>query len=157
MKSAHDAAATMDQASRAERAAQAVAPVLVSFTRTYPVLGGVLLPSLPSIESALSASIAATHATLTSLFLRGTTDTKSPYYMPAKPLLGRTVALYEFIRGELGVRMHGLENLLRFDNGLGKGEGAAPGGRTIGGEVTLIYEAIRDGRVRKILAGMFDL
>lgn len=38
---------------------------------------------------------------------------------PASPFLGKTRGVYEFIRINLGVRMHGSENHARFVNGLG--------------------------------------
>ena len=52
---------------------------------------------------------------------------------PAKPFIGRTRPVYEFIRQGLGIRMHGSENLRKFSGPLG----AEP---SIGYSVSLIYE-----------------
>lgn len=61
--------------------------------------------------------------------------------------LGRTRPLYEFVRNDLGVRIHGLANLRGF-----KGEGlSGVGERSIGESVSIIYEAIRDRRVQHTL------
>ena len=70
----------------------------------------------------------------------------------AAPFLGRTRLLYEFVRNELGVKIHGLPNLKGF-----KGEGLIEvGERGIGENVSLIYEAIRDGRMQRTLVGLFS-
>ncbi len=65
--------------------------------------------------------------------------------------------LYEFVRLDLAIPIHGRENLELF----GKREGAeefAPGEseETVGGAVSRIYEAIRDGRMQTVVVGMFD-
>ncbi|THH07866.1 hypothetical protein EW145_g3084, partial [Phellinidium pouzarii] len=74
--------------------------------------------------------------------------------------------VYAYVRGAkqdggLAVAMHGLENLGLFEGGLGRGKAEElrpeeERGRTIGMEVGVIYEAIRDGRMRGVLVGMFE-
>jgi phenylalanine ammonia-lyase len=59
---------------------------------------------------------------------------------PAAPFLGRTRPVYEYIRVNLGVRTHGLENINQFDNGLGNTENE-PG---IGRNISVIYEVCED-------------
>lgn len=64
---------------------------------------------------------------------------------PASKYLGRTRAVYEFVRVELGIRMHGVENLHGFAMGPGVEEGS------IGGSIALIHEAIRDGKMQGVV------
>lgn len=59
----------------------------------------------------------------------------------ASPLLGKTAKLYEFVRRTLGVPMHGRENNLEFAGEEGKLR------ETIGGWVSVIYHALRNGDV----------
>ncbi|KAJ7596029.1 L-Aspartase-like protein [Mycena floridula] len=69
---------------------------------------------------------------------------------PASVYLGKTRALYEYVRVTLGIKMHGTENFSGFANGLGSDD------VTIGQNVSKIYEAIRDGRLQKTVVGMFE-
>ncbi|KIK95080.1 hypothetical protein PAXRUDRAFT_827358 [Paxillus rubicundulus Ve08.2h10] len=83
----------------------------------------------------------------------------------------RTRILYEFVRKELGIRMHGADNLRRGVFGMrstfvgdddlpglsGVGEDTKAGlgekvDTTVGDKVSIIVEAIRDGRVGRVLA-----
>ncbi|KAK1222984.1 Protein pal1 [Marasmius sp. AFHP31] len=67
---------------------------------------------------------------------------------PALKYLGRTRAMYEFVRVELGVKMHGLDNVTGF-----KDDGKE---NTIGHSITRVYEAIRDGRIHDVVVGIFE-
>ncbi|KAJ8087888.1 hypothetical protein PM082_006745 [Marasmius tenuissimus] len=67
---------------------------------------------------------------------------------PALKYLGRTRAMYEFVRVELGVKMHGLDNVTGFED---DGEE-----NTVGHSITRVYEAIRDGRIHDIVVGTFE-
>ncbi|KAK1222070.1 Protein pal1 [Marasmius sp. AFHP31] len=67
---------------------------------------------------------------------------------PAWKYLGRTRAMYKYVRVELGVKMHGLDNATGFED---DGEE-----NTIGHSITRIYEAIRDGRIHDIVVGIFE-
>ncbi|KAF8141247.1 phenylalanine ammonia-lyase [Boletus edulis] len=82
---------------------------------------------------------------------------------PASAFLApRTRVLYEFVRAELGIRMHGADNLRGSVFGMRDGtlpglemEEAVMGGSmdtTLGDKVTVIVEAIRDGRMARVLA-----
>ncbi|KAJ3726952.1 L-Aspartase-like protein [Lentinula raphanica] len=64
---------------------------------------------------------------------------------PASPYLAKTKPVYEFVRLTLGIRMHGSENYNRFINGHGFDEG------TVGEAVSLIHEAIRDGKMQQAM------
>lgn len=97
---------------------------------------------VPAFVDALASALLETYTRTRLEYLEGTKN--------AVPFLGRTRALYEFVRGDVGVRMHGLANLRGF-----KGPGLdAVGERSIGENVSLIYEAVRDGRVQRALAGL---
>ncbi|KAJ7251515.1 phenylalanine ammonia-lyase [Mycena haematopus] len=63
--------------------------------------------------------------------------------------LGRTKPVYEFIRLTLGIKMHGVENYNSFANELGVDD------VTIGQNISIIYEAIRDGHMQNILVHLF--
>ncbi|KAG8850003.1 hypothetical protein FRB91_009457 [Serendipita sp. 411] len=56
--------------------------------------------------------------------------------------------MYEFIRVQLGVSMHGSENLNGFEGGLHSTQ------MSIGQNITKIYEAIRDGDMQGVLADL---
>jgi phenylalanine ammonia-lyase len=64
---------------------------------------------------------------------------------PASTYLTKTKPVYEFVRLTLGIRMHGTENYSRFANGHGIDES------TVGESVSLIHEAIRDGKIQKAM------
>ncbi|EKM50751.1 uncharacterized protein PHACADRAFT_213640 [Phanerochaete carnosa HHB-10118-sp] len=64
---------------------------------------------------------------------------------PASRHLGKTRAVYEFVRVTLGVRVHGAENLRGFEMGPGVEDG------TVGGYISVIYEAIRDGKMQGVI------
>ncbi|TFK20779.1 phenylalanine ammonium lyase [Coprinopsis marcescibilis] len=68
---------------------------------------------------------------------------------PASPYLNKTRPVYEFVRVTLGVKMHGAENLTRFANGMGVDD------VTVGEKVSLINEAIRDGKMHALVANLF--
>jgi len=68
---------------------------------------------------------------------------------PAGPYIGKARLLYEFVRVTLGIRMHGSENYSRFVNGLGVDD------VSIGQNISLIHEAIRDGKMQPIVVSLF--
>ncbi|KAL1727333.1 L-Aspartase-like protein [Schizophyllum commune] len=69
---------------------------------------------------------------------------------PAKPYLAKTRSVYEFVRVTLGIRMHGSENYNGFPNGIGTDD------ITLGQNISLIHEAIRDGKLQDIVASLFE-
>ncbi|KIM40304.1 hypothetical protein M413DRAFT_446481 [Hebeloma cylindrosporum] len=69
---------------------------------------------------------------------------------PASRYLNKTRPVYEFVRVTLGIRMHGSENYHRFSNGLGVED------VTVGQNVSLIHEAIRDGRLQSTIVDLFS-
>ncbi|KAJ7072252.1 L-Aspartase-like protein [Mycena amicta] len=95
------------------------------------------------------ANVAASAATLLQK-LRGDFLTGQRGPSPASLHLGKTKAMYEFIRVQLGVKMHGIENYSSFPCGLGVDD------VTIGQNITSIYEAIRDGEMCAVVASLFE-
>lgn len=136
MQAALEGNSTQDAADRMTSAARAAALPL------YEALPA-RAAAVPSFVAALSGALLESYARVRAEYLEGARG--------AAPFLGRTRALYEFVRSALGVRMHGLANLRGF-----AGEGLdAFGERSVGESVSVIYEAIRDGRMQRALVGLF--
>ncbi|KAF8070520.1 L-Aspartase-like protein [Lyophyllum atratum] len=68
---------------------------------------------------------------------------------PAGTYLNKTRPIYEFVRVTLGIRMHGSENYARFVTGLGVED------VSIGQNISLIHEAIRDGKIQSTVVSLF--
>ncbi|KIK22354.1 hypothetical protein PISMIDRAFT_102672 [Pisolithus microcarpus 441] len=69
----------------------------------------------------------------------------------SKYLAPRTRMLYEFVRLELGISMHGSDNLRKTEAGLGKTVDTTHGDKT-----AMIVEALRDGRISRVVARMCE-
>ncbi|KZV83813.1 phenylalanine ammonium lyase [Exidia glandulosa HHB12029] len=95
----------------------------------------------------LSATLETRYNALRLDFLAGARGELTRVYMAPK-----TRKMYTFIREELGISMHGLVNSNGF---LGKNGETDFGERSVGESVSVIYDAIRSGRVEKVLAGIF--
>jgi phenylalanine ammonia-lyase len=132
----------MDAVSRMVEVAGLVGRAVVeafSTTQDAEVTGAFSIPALERFRTGLAKRAAEQLHEVRSEYLLGRRgDT------PALHLLGRTRAMYEFVRVTLGVRMHGVRNLAKFADGAGADE------RTIGANVSRIYEvsfaAILDGQ-----------
>ncbi len=148
VEDALDATSTMDAVPRMEKVARAtVSSVSLYLSSTTPAK----LVNLSEFLASLSSQLSQLLLSLQRAYLTGARGRA-----PAASLLGRTKALYEFVRLDLAIPIHGRENLELF----GKREGAeefAPGEseETVGGAVSRIYEAIRDGRMQTVVVGMF--
>ncbi|KAF9464991.1 L-Aspartase-like protein [Collybia nuda] len=68
---------------------------------------------------------------------------------PASSQLNKTRPVYEYVRETLGIRMHGSENYARFVNGLGVED------VSLGQNISLIHEAIRDGKMQPTIVSLF--
>lgn len=147
--SAYETSANMDARPRAEKAARASTQPLVDALLTNPES----LSRLPSFQAALASAIFDSNHALVHAYLFDSQVPGSARYLPATPLLGRTRRMYEFIRRDLGIGMHGKDNFTDFENGLSQGMGGED--RTIGAEISVIYEAIRDGRMKGVIVDMF--
>ncbi|KAH8828023.1 L-Aspartase-like protein [Flagelloscypha sp. PMI_526] len=67
---------------------------------------------------------------------------------PASNLIGATKVVYRYVRETLKIPMHGRENLSVFEHGLNFVD------QTIGQNVSLIYEAMRDGHLQPVIADL---
>lgn len=144
---------TMDNVDRMKDAASATSTVLLTFFTTSTCSTGLsqglakvaAFASIPDFHSRLATRAAELQEKLRAEFLTGA---RGP--APAASLLGKTQAVYTFVRTTLGVRMHGVENFSKFANGLGRDD------TTIGGNISIIYEAIRDGKMSPIVSALFS-
>lgn len=138
-----DAGSSADAVGRLRQVAAATSTPIVDFCTAEPAL----TPALASIV-AFRADLAAQGANaLQALRAEYVEGKKGP--APAAKYLGRTKPMYEFVRVTLGVRMHGAENLHEFEAGPGVEE------VSIGQNISVIHEAIRDGKVQPVVLQMF--
>ncbi|KAF8608246.1 phenylalanine ammonia-lyase [Ceratobasidium sp. AG-I] len=131
-----EATATMDAVPRMKTAAAAAAAPLLDLVPTAELAG------IQVFRGEVARRAAELYETLRSEYLTGK---RGP--APAAELLGNTRPVYEFVRVELGVKMHGLDNLNRFEEGWTD--------LSIGQNVSLIYEAIRDGKMQEVVASLW--
>jgi len=110
------------------------------------------IPNIPNFRTSLANRLTTFHTQLTKSFLDGAHGPA-----PASKYLTKTRKMYEFVRIELKIKMHGKENLERFDHVGIDGLVGMPGGddETIGQNVTRIYEAIRDGKLQSAVVDTF--
>ncbi|KAI1792258.1 phenylalanine ammonia-lyase [Ganoderma leucocontextum] len=133
---------TMDAAHRMRAVAAATTTPLVDFCVGAHVR--LDLDEIVAFRARLAERMAAALVGLRDEYLQGA---KGP--VPAANYLGRSRAVYEFVRTTLGVRMHGVENLHDFKDGPGVEE------PSIGQDISLIHEAIRDGKMQDVVVGLF--
>ncbi|KXN85379.1 Phenylalanine ammonia-lyase [Leucoagaricus sp. SymC.cos] len=133
---------TMDNEDRMRAVADSTTSTLVNF---FAESDGVDLKTINEFCSRVASHTAGIHDELRKDFLTGLKGAT-----PASPYLSRTKAVYEHIRETLGVKMHGFENYTGFVNGLCVDE------LSIGEKISIIYEAIRDGKMQNITVSLFD-
>lgn len=137
-----EATTTMDAIPRLRTVASTTTTPILDFVSSCSVsINGDLVGAIAAFRSSFAKRAAQLLQDLRSSFLHGTSKSlaDTPGYnslAPAALFLGRTRPVYEYIRIDLGIRTHGLENFNEFDNGLGNTEGQ-PG---IGRNVSVIYE-----------------
>ncbi|QRW12778.1 phenylalanine ammonia-lyase [Ceratobasidium sp. AG-Ba] len=131
-----EATSTMDAVPRMRTAAAAASAPLID------ALSGSELGAIPAFRESVAVRSAELYERLRAEYLTGK---RGP--APAAELLGNTRPVYEFVRVKLGVKMHGLDNLNRFEHGWTD--------LSIGQNVALIYEAIRDGRMQEVVASLW--
>lgn len=139
-----DSTTTMDAAPRMTQVAGASVPILVDFFTTGPSFDPSALSAVPAFRASVASRATSRLVELRKDYLSGA---RGP--APASDYLGRTRPIYEFVRLTLGIRMHGSENESVFANGLGVED------VTIGQNVALIHEAIRDGKMQAVVANLF--
>ncbi|CCL99198.1 uncharacterized protein FIBRA_01213 [Fibroporia radiculosa] len=144
LEHALDSTSTMDAIPRMRKVAAASAAPIVDFLLAR---GGTVgaLEALGSFREGVAVRGAALLEELRRAYLAGE---RGP--APAGPFLGRTRKVYEFVRVALGVRMHGAENLDEFAAGPGVVDS------NLGQNISLIHEAIRDGKMQGIIVSLFD-
>jgi phenylalanine ammonia-lyase len=154
---------TMDAVPRMEEAAGcAVRAAIEHLTVAPSTITELPLAPLQSFKGRVGSRAADALIDLRRAYLSGE---KGP--APASHYLRGTRSLYEFVRLELGVKMHGSENMNMFEDGLGVED------VTIGENISIIYEvchvlasllpssdviwqAIRDGRMHSVVANLFQ-
>jgi phenylalanine ammonia-lyase len=125
-----DKSTTMDAAARLRTVASSVrGPLLDAFSGIVTTSSTKVLTAIQDFREDFGEQGLLLLQRLQREYLDGS---KGP--APASQFMGRTKAIYEFIRVNLGIRAHGLENLNRFKGGLYSTE------RSIGQNVTRIYE-----------------
>ncbi|KAI9441666.1 phenylalanine ammonia-lyase [Lactarius indigo] len=139
-----DTTTTMDAKERMARVASSSDSILVKYFTRPQSCGVVGLSGLSGFSDSVSERATTSLMTLRGAYLAGS---RGP--APASDHLTKTRPVYEFVRENLGIGMHGLTNHESFPDGLDIEEA------TIGENVSLIHEAIRDGELQWIVAGMF--
>lgn len=148
MRDTFESTSTMDAPERMQKIAASSNTILIEFltksAATSPSEAGAVLLSIPSFRSSVASRGAALLDKLRREYLSGGRGSA-----PASRYLNKTRPVYEFIRVTLGIKMHGSENYHRFVNGLGVDE------PTVGQNVSLIHEAIRDGKMQPVIVNLF--
>ncbi|KAK0212526.1 L-Aspartase-like protein [Desarmillaria ectypa] len=145
-----DHTTTMDAAERMIKVAASSTTVLVDFFTSCNFTSGSsaagpALTSIPLFRSRVASRATTLLDQLRRSYLSGE---RGP--APASKHLNKTRPLYEFVRMTLGIRMHGSENYHRFINGHGIDE------VTVGQNISLIHEAIRDGKLQSLIVSMLS-
>jgi len=131
----------MDATPRMRTAAAASSTPLVDFlSRNATSAAG--LSAIPAFRESVATQAVAVLERLREEFLTGARGAA-----PAASYIGKARPVYEFVRTQLGVKMHGMENLTRFQDGFTE--------LTIGQNVSTIYESIRDGKMQDVIANLF--
>ncbi|KAF9481550.1 phenylalanine ammonia-lyase [Pholiota conissans] len=148
MMNTFDKTTIMDASDQMQAMAAATTPVLVEiFVNLSEADQASSTPSI-NVLSAFRAHIAS-RATELQEALRGEFLSGARGSAPASAQLGKTRGMYEFIRKDLGIKMHGAENHGHFANGIGHDD------VSIGQNISKIYEAIRDGHIRNTVLSLF--
>ncbi|KAF7351163.1 Phenylalanine ammonia-lyase [Mycena sanguinolenta] len=147
LETALNETSTMDAAQRMVKVAASSSTVLLDIF-TSPSLAcsdpGAALASIPAFRSNVAKRAEKLLDELRRAYLFGERGAS-----PASPYLNKTRPVYEFVRLTLGIKMHGAENYNSFVNGLGTDED------TVGANVSLIHEAIRDGKMQPVIVQLF--
>ncbi|KAF8897039.1 L-Aspartase-like protein [Gymnopilus junonius] len=145
MKHTFDKTTVMDSADQMHAIAASIAPIILDFFGEADTLNtpGPSFDSLNRLRSSIAARANSLHERLRKEFLTGL---RGP--APASSELGKTRIMYEYIRKDLNVKMHGAENHVQFADGVGE--------ISIGQNISKIYEAIRDGHLHPVITSMFS-
>ncbi|KAI0090738.1 phenylalanine ammonia-lyase [Irpex rosettiformis] len=138
-----DATSNADAGSRLQQVAAATTTPIVDFCASEGTDAITAITNIMAFRAELAEQGAIRLNALRAEYLEGKRG-----LAPASQYLGKTKALYEFVRITLGVRLHGLENLHNWEDGPGSEE------LTIGQNISLIHEAIRDGKIQPVVVQM---
>ncbi|KAF7334160.1 Phenylalanine ammonia-lyase [Mycena venus] len=131
----------MDAADQMDEVAASSSTVLLKFfTTEYAGSSATAISAIPAFQLRVAERGTTLLQLLRSAFLAGERGAS-----PASTYLGKTKAVYEFVRLMLGIKLHGVENQSGFANGLGVDD------ITIGQNISFIYEAIRDGKTQGVI------
>ncbi|KAJ7770141.1 phenylalanine ammonium lyase [Mycena maculata] len=147
MKATLERTSTMDAVDQMREVASSSSTMLLNFFANpeFASSQGPALVAIPRFQTNVASQGAAFLNKLRGEFLSGQRGAS-----PASSHLGKTRLVYEFIRRRLGIKMHGAENYSSFANGLGVDD------VTVGQNISVIYEAIRDGEMQSITATLFQ-
>lgn len=110
-----DETAKMDAVPRMKQVASSSVDTLLDFISTHSNSpAGNILSAITGFRDSFALRAPKSLDSLRSAFLR---NGRGP--APASPYLKNTRPLYEFVRNTLGIKMHGIENLGGFSEGLG--------------------------------------
>jgi phenylalanine ammonia-lyase len=124
-----DATTTMDAADRMIKVAASSDSLIVKYFTQPSGPGVIALSGLPRFNNDVAKRATASLIALREAYLTGARGCA-----PASLLLTRTRPVYEFVRRNLNIDMHGLENHQSFPDGLDIEDA------TIGENVSLVYE-----------------
>ncbi|TFK44883.1 L-Aspartase-like protein [Crucibulum laeve] len=149
MEETFEATSTMDAPQRMQKIAASTSAILLEYLMSHaiqdPLVAGSMLGAIPLFHSQIASRAASLLDQLRRDYLSGA---RGP--APANRYLNKTRPVYEFIRVTLGIKMHGSENYNRFVNGLGVDD------VTVGQSVSLIHEAIRDGKMQPVIVNLLS-
>ncbi|KZP27585.1 phenylalanine ammonia-lyase [Athelia psychrophila] len=149
MRETLDATSTMDAKDRMVKvAASSTASIIDYFTGPAVATSADLVAAftaIPTFRSGVASRASTLLEDLRADYLSGAKGAA-----PASRFLNKTRPIYEFVRITLGIRMHGVENQSSFAHGLGEED------VTIGQNVSLIQEAMRDGKLQAVVVSLFD-
>lgn len=128
---AFDKSTNMDSVDQMDAVASSTIPTILEFFKQNPDAGaaGVSLSTLSDFQASIVTRATQLHYSLRKSFLTGARGSA-----PAASYLGLSKGVYEFIRKDLGVKMHGNENLTLFPHGINADNGS------IGQNISKIYE-----------------
>jgi phenylalanine ammonia-lyase len=145
MRETLDKTSTMDAEKRMKKLAGASSEILLRFfTNVDPIHAASAFKAISSFQTSFVSQATGLLTRLRKEFLTGA---RGP--APASCYLNKTRPMYEFVRIELDIKMHGNENLSGFKNGLGVED------VSIGQNVSKIYE-VRISIFFTKSAGLYD-
>jgi phenylalanine ammonia-lyase len=150
MHEAFESTSTLDNAARMVKVADSTTSLLFGALcqRTIesdPESAVKAVAAIPKFRHATSTRLTSLMDKLRKEFLTGT---RGP--APASQHLNKTRPVYEYVRVALGIKMHGVENYNFFENGMGVDD------VTVGEKVSIINEAIRDGKMQSVVVNLFS-